>query len=231
MLTSEGDGQPAEARLFLIPRSDYSIIDTWRVIGLRGTGSNDLFAEKIFVPAHRAIASTPGLLPLVSRTDLAPLYRLPWLYVFTSTISAIGIGMGRGALRAFMEMVCSRPGDATHGGKDDPRIRDLLGRTISELDMIEALVQRNFGDFVSAIQERREMPIGEALRSRSQLASILRRIAGLVDEMMLLSGARGIREESPLRRFWLDLCAARAHAGNDPTATLSRLADVCSAVI
>jgi len=50
------DGEaPGEYRIFLLPRSDYRVIDNWHVMGLRGTGSNDVEAKDVFVPEARTI--------------------------------------------------------------------------------------------------------------------------------------------------------------------------------
>ncbi len=52
-----GDGY----RTFLVPRSDYAIEDTWDVMGLQGTGSNDVVIETpIFVPEHRTHKQMDG---------------------------------------------------------------------------------------------------------------------------------------------------------------------------
>src|SRR5579885_1668201 len=57
----------SEPRIFLLPASDYRIIDTWQVIGLAGTGSKDVEVSDVFVPHHRTLAAeeitggpTPG---------------------------------------------------------------------------------------------------------------------------------------------------------------------------
>ena len=70
--------------LFLIPRSDYEIIDTWHVSGLKGTGSHDIAVKDAFVPAHRMIRYSDnfkGVAPGLA-VNTSPLYRLPWGQVF-----------------------------------------------------------------------------------------------------------------------------------------------------
>jgi 3-hydroxy-9,10-secoandrosta-1,3,5(10)-triene-9,17-dione monooxygenase len=42
--------------------------------------------------------------------------------------------------------------------------------------------------------------------------------------MMLLLGGRGIQRDGPLTQLWLDMNAARAHAGNDPAAVHAQMA-------
>lgn len=55
-----GDPNPALAglpplRQFILPVSDVTILDTWHVGGLRGTGSTEIEAHDVFVPNERAI--------------------------------------------------------------------------------------------------------------------------------------------------------------------------------
>ena len=47
------EGKPDDRRIFVIPMSDYEIVDTWYVPGLKGTGSHDIVIEDAFVPEYR----------------------------------------------------------------------------------------------------------------------------------------------------------------------------------
>ena len=47
-------------RTFLIPNSDYEIVDTWQVMGLQATGSNDVVVKEVFVPDHRTHKQMDG---------------------------------------------------------------------------------------------------------------------------------------------------------------------------
>jgi 3-hydroxy-9,10-secoandrosta-1,3,5(10)-triene-9,17-dione monooxygenase len=78
---------------FLVPRTDYTIDDVWRVVGLRGTGSNDVVIEDAFVPEHRTHDYRSG-----SVTSDSPIYRLPFGPVFTFGIAAPLLGAAQGAL-------------------------------------------------------------------------------------------------------------------------------------
>src|ERR1700688_2267478 len=51
-----------ESRIFLLPKSDYKIIDTWNATGLQGTGSNDVEVSDAFVaePMTVAVAELAG---------------------------------------------------------------------------------------------------------------------------------------------------------------------------
>src|SRR5205823_12909224 len=96
-------GQPPDARVFLVPRRDYLIDDNWHVMGLCATGSKDIVVDDAFVPEYRTHSYQdafhlrhPG-----STINDAPLYRLPFGLVFANGITAPAIGAALGALEAF----------------------------------------------------------------------------------------------------------------------------------
>jgi alkylation response protein AidB-like acyl-CoA dehydrogenase len=49
-------GQPPGTYFGLVPRSDLRLQDTWRTVGMRGTGSNTWVGDDLFVPEHRLFA-------------------------------------------------------------------------------------------------------------------------------------------------------------------------------
>ena len=49
-LVTNDEGQIVDFKTFLVPRPDYTIEDVWNVVGLRGTGSNDIVVDDVFVP-------------------------------------------------------------------------------------------------------------------------------------------------------------------------------------
>jgi len=225
MVPPEEAGAPPQMRLFLVPRADYRIDDVWETIGLRATGSNDLVIEDVFVPTYRSYAPDAGLLPLGPESGLPALYRLPWLYMFTSMVSNLGVGAGRGALAAFTETTRTRrAGFANAASRDNPAFLSAIGRTRAEVDAIDLAAKHNFALLIDHVDQDRAMSLDQALVCRAQLTGSLRRVAVLVDEMQLLLGGRGIRTDGPLTQIWLDLAAARAHPGNDPGLIHAQLA-------
>src|SRR6185312_13258488 len=49
IVSSDDEVDGIEYRIFLVPCADYKIIDMWNVTGLRGTGSNEVVIDDIFV--------------------------------------------------------------------------------------------------------------------------------------------------------------------------------------
>lgn len=66
-------------RLAVVPTTDIEVLDTWHVLGLRGTGSHDVVANDLFVPEERTAAvsldgsggGTPGAIPMFTLFGLA----------------------------------------------------------------------------------------------------------------------------------------------------------------
>jgi alkylation response protein AidB-like acyl-CoA dehydrogenase len=96
------DGQP----LVIIPTfpiDDCVVIDIWNTTGLRGTGSNDITVEDLFVPTNRvADFSNPP------RPGLSLLHYLHIDNAANVTVSAMALGIASVALEAFRELGVSK---------------------------------------------------------------------------------------------------------------------------
>lgn len=98
------DGDAPDHRIFLVPRADYEIIDTWHVTGLAGTGSKDVAVDNVFVPDDMTLAAadirggpTPG-----SARCPNPVYQIPLVALFPYALSGIGLGNAEAVLDDFV---------------------------------------------------------------------------------------------------------------------------------
>ena len=222
-MTPPSGDRPPEFMLVLVPRADYRIEDVWHVFGLQGTGSNDLIVEGAFVPACRSIPAAPGIVNQI-RTDVEPLYRLPWLPLFGLATAGLSIGAAKTALREFLAVSRQRvAGMSGQPAKDNGQVLDVAGRLRMEIDATELLFRRNLGWMMDHATDNIAMDPEEALLRRAQQMSAVRKIASIIEEATMLMGARGARTDNRVTQIWLDLAAARMHVGNDPTAALNLL--------
>ncbi|MES2301135.1 MAG: hypothetical protein V4521_03525 [Pseudomonadota bacterium] len=135
------------------------------------------------------------------------------------------MGAARGALTAFTASTRERQGAFGSGAsRDNPRFLSVIGRARVEIDTVERQFHANYARLADLVARNEALPMDEALLYRAELTGFLRRLVPLVDEMMLLLGGRGIQRDGPLTQLWLDLSAARAHAGNDPAAVHAQMA-------
>lgn len=87
----------------LVPVEDVELVDTWHTAGLRGTGSNDIRADGLFVPASRTIAwerlaaaDNPG-----SRIHPEPLIHAPMATLLNVVAPSAALGSAEAALDLF----------------------------------------------------------------------------------------------------------------------------------
>lgn len=89
----------------IIPNSELTIEDTWFTAGMRGTGSNTIHADEVFVPDHR-MHWVPGLLTHqydTPFTDEVP-YRSEFVPVAALVLAGPQLGLAQAALDYVIEM-------------------------------------------------------------------------------------------------------------------------------
>ncbi|MEU4321776.1 3-hydroxy-9,10-secoandrosta-1,3,5(10)-triene-9,17-dione monooxygenase oxygenase subunit [Nocardia fluminea] len=214
------NGKPVDFGSFLIPRSDYRIDDVWNVVGLRGTGSNTVVVEDVFVPSHRFLsfrAMSEGRAPgLEQNTD--PVYKMPWGTVHPTTISAPIVGMGYGAYEAHVEHQGKRVRAAYAGenAKDDPFAKVRVAEAASDIDAAWRQLSGNVAEEYALLLAGEEVPFDLRVRARRDQVRSTGRVIASIDKLFESSGATALANGTPLQRFWRDAHAGRVHAANDP---------------
>lgn len=216
----DANGKPVDFCTYLLPIADYTINDVWDTVGLRGTGSNDIVVDDVFVPQHRALSflatskcETPG-----QAVNPGPLYRLPYGSVHPSTITAPIIGMAQGAYDAHVEYQRSRVRAAYAGEKsaEDPFAKVRIAEAASEIDAAWLQLTHNIDELYQHALAGEKLPFPTRLRVRRDQVRGTERAIAAIDRLFENSGGRALRTGTPIQRFWRDAHAGRVHAANDP---------------
>lgn len=225
------DGGPPDMRTFLLPRSDYQVIEgSWDTFGLQGTGSFDIVVERVFVPEHRTHKASDGFAGTNpgQETNTAPLYRIPWAQLFIRSVSSAAFGGIRAATGAAMEIMGNRVSTNTgKASKADPHLHAAIARAIAEANEMELTHRTTFNELMDYAERNEPVPMEKRALFAYQSASVVRRMAELADGMVKLLGGRAVYMSSPILQPWLDLHAARAHVANDPA---NRTSDVIGTI-
>jgi indole-3-acetate monooxygenase len=97
------NGQPT-ARMFFMPRSEWEILDTWDMAGLRGSGSHAVQTEGgVCAPEYLDV----GLVTMPPNYD-NPVFRMPVPLRLAYNKAAVALGVAKGALEAFAELAGSK---------------------------------------------------------------------------------------------------------------------------
>src|SRR5712692_8571691 len=212
-------GAPPEARMFLVPRRDYTIDDNWYVTGLCGSGSKDIVVADAFVPEYRTHSyldafhlRNPGTV-----VNDGPLYRLPFGAVFANALASSAVGVALGALETFREQSKTRVNvrDQTRVA-EDPFIQLRLADSAAEVDGARDRILSNFAEMMRLVSAGNEIPLTQRARYRWDAAKAIDWSMRAVDRLFEASGGRSIFLDNPIQRAWRDVHAMRAHVANNP---------------
>ena len=211
-------GEAPDYRTFLVPRSDYTIVEHWNVSGLEGTGSHDIVVQDALVPEYRTHRSldgfncnSPG-----NAVNNSPLYRLPFGQIFVRAVSASSIGALQGALDAFIRINRDRVGlnDAKRVALD-PGAQSAAAEASSVIDECRTVMYRNFDQMLAAAREGTVLPIETRIKMRYEASMVAPKCAGAINNLLVCTGAQGIFRDHPINRAWLDINAGRTHVANN----------------
>src|SRR6202166_4957559 len=106
VVSSDDEADGIEYRIFLLPKSDYKIIDTWNATGLQGTGSNDVEVSDAFVaePMTVAVADLAGGPTPGSAANPNALYTLPVFSLFPYVLSGVALGNAQACLDDYVDV-------------------------------------------------------------------------------------------------------------------------------
>jgi len=225
--TPEAPFDMSNYRTFLVPIEDYEILENWDVVGLQGTGSHDIVVDDVFVPEHRTHKSMDGFLcdnPGNAVND-APLYRMPFMQVFVRAVCTATLGACEGALEAFIEVAKTRQ-VGPNKMKNDPFARQLAAEAKASIEEMKLTMIRNFDAMMDCCRAGEPISIEDRVRYRYDSAVVADRCLALSSRMLKASGSGGIRLDSELLAFHLDILCSQAHVANHPIPFANNLGGV-----
>jgi len=157
------EGRPVDFRTFLLPRSDYAIEDVWDTVGLRGTGSNDIVVDDVFVPEHRTLSFrdtsrcvTPG-----QELNDGPLFRMPYGSIHPYAITAPLLGMAQGAYEAYVGYTRERIRASYVGEKaaEDAFAQVRVAQAACDIDAVWLQLQRNLSEEFTLAEQQAPIPL------------------------------------------------------------------------
>lgn len=202
------DGLP-ELRMMTVPIEDVRVVDNWSVIGLHGTGSNDVAVSELFVPENRTFA-------LVDQPcDPSPLcqFRSAMAVTFTP-LAGHTLGMARGAMNAFQELA-GASGTTMNMAllRDRPQVQEVVGRAEAIISGARAYVLDSAGAMWEAMQSGEEGLGDRVLQTRLAVTHAVHESERAIDMLYHASGTNALRSSHLLERYFRDVNAAMMHAG------------------
>jgi 3-hydroxy-9,10-secoandrosta-1,3,5(10)-triene-9,17-dione monooxygenase len=210
------DGKtPIDWRLCLVPKSDYTIIDTWFAMGAAGTGSKDIAVTELFVPEYRALPlarTRGGLEHPGAELNAGPLFRIPIVAASSHPLAPAALGAAEGAYEMFLEATAKRSGTYTGARTADfQAVQIKIARARCLIDSARFLLRQSAVEF-QATAERNEIPeIETKLRFRAHSAYAVTQAREAVEVLWSCYGAQGLYTRDPVQRHLRDVFALGQH--------------------
>lgn len=211
-----GDPSLGDYRTFLLPRADFKIEDAWHVLGLKGTGSQDIHVEGVFVPAYRVHdmkdaygGTSPGL-----SVNTSWLYRLSFPLVFGRTVSNGCIGALQAMLDAFREYGAKRIGTTGSATANDADAQLICAEAFVAIAEMKSTLYSNYATMFECAKRGQETPLQQRLQIKYQGAAVAERCLNIASKIFRCVGGTGMYDEYPFGRIYTDMIAARQHVSN-----------------
>jgi len=199
-----------EYYMMAIPKSDFEVLAKWKTVAQRGTGSNNILLNDVFVPAHRTI----DMIPWCQSGDgpghalnTNKLYRVPLYATLPMGLTTATLGASLGAydlwvdgLRNKNTLRGSKIAEFTH---QQIRVAEVAGK----LEAAEALMEKT----LRQITDADAINLYEKMKLRRNYGIIARMCNEAVKTIADNAGAAMIYETNPLQRYWRDVQVSSMH--------------------
>lgn len=206
----EDNGEP-EGVMAFFPADSCQIIDTWHVLGMRGTGSNDILVNDVLVPKARTFPMVPEFEP--GSHYQGPLYQFPVIGIAATSIPPVMLAVARGAIDEVLNLAQAKTPVAASSLL---RERASTQTKIAQAEGLLRSARLMLYDALVTTWETTKAgePLSLSHKADLLLASVqaANSATQAVELVYSVAGTSGIRTSSPLERHFRDIQVLRHHA-------------------
>lgn len=199
-----------------VPMADVRIEPTWKVAGMRGTGSDTLVAENVVVGPDQFCsmdelwggAASPqrqASAELCDRWQLWPLMRAKLLGVMVGTAHGLLDRVIAAKDKAIMYTSHARRADSS-------MFQASVGRSASRIGAAHMLIMDSIREIDNAAVEGRAMSYAECARLRGLIGVVIDLLMPTVDDLMNQLGSSALADANVAQRYWRDFGSGIRHA-------------------
>jgi 3-hydroxy-9,10-secoandrosta-1,3,5(10)-triene-9,17-dione monooxygenase len=214
VVSSDDDADGIEYRIFLLPKTDYRIKDTWDATGLRGTGSNDVEVSDAFVAGPMTVAvnelaggPTPG-----SAINPNALYTLPVFSLFPYVLSGVALGNAQACLDDYVDLARHRASTYNRAKLSDLQTTQIkIAEASSKIDAARLIMRSTCIEALADARRGHIPDIAAKTKMRRDGAYCVNLCTEAVSLLFAASGARGLYMSGALQRQFRDAHAINSH--------------------
>jgi indole-3-acetate monooxygenase len=191
---------------FVMPKTDCTVLDTWHVLGMRGTGSTEFEVNDVFVPTDMAIR----FFNAESRYP-HPIFHLPPTYFGYNHVSVMN-GIARSALEALKALALTKT--APMGGtslRDEPQAQYAAAKAESMIEANRLTVKEAFRAIWTRVVSRESVTMEMRARLRRAVALAAENAVEAVQLCYRAAGGTAVYVSAPFERALRDVNTAATH--------------------
>jgi alkylation response protein AidB-like acyl-CoA dehydrogenase len=201
-LVTGADGQPTGLLVFS-QSPEVQIIDTWRTLGMRGSGSHDIAMTDLFIPERHA--------GVMRRTGVAtegpfsgPLYAMtPYLSIATS--GPVGLGIAEAAIELFADLATKKtPNYLTHRLDTRQNTQSTMGRCRAIVNSARAYLHQSVEAVYAARQSGVKPTMEQGVDVQLSTCAALEAGARVTELIHDVIGSSGFQEAQPFEQLMRD---------------------------
>lgn len=201
--TDPGGGPPIE-RTMLFRRAEATITDDWRVMGLRGTGSDTYAVTDLFVAEDFTVRRD---IPAEQHTQ-GTLYHFSTTHLYASGFAGVGLGVARGMLDAFVALAREKtPILTSRGLRESPVVQSLTAKSEARWRAARSLLLETLRDSWRTAEGGTPLSTDEKVSIRLAATFAIQSCREIVEDIYQEAGSTAIFDDNPFERRFRDMHA------------------------
>ncbi|MEC9292804.1 MAG: acyl-CoA dehydrogenase family protein [Chloroflexota bacterium] len=194
------EGESGPNRMFLIPKTDATMLDTWAVNGLRGTASFSFELDDVFVPESYTYleSQTPH--------DDGVIFIIPKIPLFAIGFGTISIALARACLDDAIKLALRKSQrDVADAMVNRSTVHREIGEAEATLRAADTYLRTSAMDLWDSVCKRKKVDVGERIDVRMASTHAIRQASEVVDVAYEMFGSDAIFKSNLLQRRYQDM--------------------------
>jgi alkylation response protein AidB-like acyl-CoA dehydrogenase len=198
---SHPDGRQWE-RTMLFRREQAKIDDVWRVVGLRGTGSDNYSIDDLFVDdAHSVTRESPA-----ERREPGSLYRFQAMQLYASGFACVGLGTARAMLDAFVALAKEKSQAwSSEKLRDNHAVQHVIGHADAALKAAKAGLLSVLDAAWDDVERGSDLSVEHRIAVRQASTFAIHAARDVVYRVYHEAGSTAIFDDQPFERRLRDM--------------------------
>jgi len=200
-------------RTLLFPKSSARMKAIWRVVGLRGTGSDAYSVAGLFVPEEYTVLRGPD----IQARETGLLYRFTRGNLYAAGFAGVALGIARGMLAAFIELARDKvPRGAKNTLRENAVVQALVAESEAKLRASRSFLMDTLQEMWSEVEAHGAYTSAQGARLRLASTWAIHQARDAATALYQAAGATAIFDENLFERRFRDMHTASQQSQGRP---------------